>query len=158
VGDQATGGEPVRRTPGPEADVRFDLCQAPAQAIPTAEAVRPAVIPRGLVLPDSDGPQPVKPFRADPAARDTPAIEAGAESARRRPGHGPAGVGATPRRAGAGRRLPPSMWQSVQSAGTAEPGHRTGLAAGTRPRAGRRRRRAGNGRTSMRPFPNVYLY
>ena len=74
VDDQAIVGESVRRMLEPEGDVRFHFCQAPAQAIPIANEVRPTVILQDLVMPDIDGLQLVKFFRANPATRDTPMI------------------------------------------------------------------------------------
>ncbi len=74
VDDQAIVGESVRRMLGPEADVQFHFCQQPAQAIATANAVRPTVILQDLVMPDIDGLQLVKFFRANPATRDTPLV------------------------------------------------------------------------------------
>jgi sigma-B regulation protein RsbU (phosphoserine phosphatase) len=74
VDDQPIVGESVRRMLEPESDIRFHFCPAPAQAIPTANAVRPTVILQDLVMPDIDGLQLVKFFRANPATRDTPMI------------------------------------------------------------------------------------
>jgi PleD family two-component response regulator len=67
VDDQAIVGETVRRLLAGEADVEFHFCPNPAEAIPTANRVQPTVILQDLVMPDIDGLQLVKFFRANPA-------------------------------------------------------------------------------------------
>jgi sigma-B regulation protein RsbU (phosphoserine phosphatase) len=74
VDDQAIVGETVRRLLAEEADLDFHFCPNPAEAIPTANRVQPTVILQDLVMPDIDGLQLVKFFRANPATRDTPMI------------------------------------------------------------------------------------
>jgi sigma-B regulation protein RsbU (phosphoserine phosphatase) len=74
VDDQAIVGESVRRMLAGEADVEFHFCPDPAEAIATANRVQPTVILQDLVMPDIDGLQLVKFFRANPATRDTPMI------------------------------------------------------------------------------------
>jgi sigma-B regulation protein RsbU (phosphoserine phosphatase) len=74
VDDQAIVGETVRQMLAPEGDVQFHFCREPARAIQTANAVRPTVILQDLVMPDIDGLQLVKFFRANPATRETPMI------------------------------------------------------------------------------------
>jgi sigma-B regulation protein RsbU (phosphoserine phosphatase) len=74
VDDQAIVGESVRRMLAEEAGVEFHFCQDPTKAIATANAVQPTVILQDLVMPDIDGLQLVKFFRANPATRDTPMI------------------------------------------------------------------------------------
>src|SRR6516162_5248823 len=74
VGDQALVGEAVRRMPAAETDIQFHFCQDPARAIETANAVQPTVILQDLVMPEIDGLQLVKFFRANKATRDTPMI------------------------------------------------------------------------------------
>jgi sigma-B regulation protein RsbU (phosphoserine phosphatase) len=74
VDDQAIVGESVRRMLAAEADIRFHFCQDPLKAIETANAVQPTVILQDLVMPDIDGLQLVKFFRANKATRETPMI------------------------------------------------------------------------------------
>jgi sigma-B regulation protein RsbU (phosphoserine phosphatase) len=74
VDDQMIVGESVRRMLAAETDITFHFCQDPAKAIETANRVRPTVILQDLVMPDIDGLQLVRFFRANPATRDTPMI------------------------------------------------------------------------------------
>lgn len=74
VDDQAIVGESVRRMLAAEADIQFHFCPDPSQAIPTANAVQPTVILQDLVMPDIDGLQLVKFYRANKATRLTPLI------------------------------------------------------------------------------------
>lgn len=74
VDDQAIVGETVRRMLAEEADLDFHFCPNPAEAIPTANRVQPTVILQDLVMPDIDGLQLVKFFRANPSTADTPMI------------------------------------------------------------------------------------
>jgi sigma-B regulation protein RsbU (phosphoserine phosphatase) len=74
VDDQAIVGESVRRMLAAETDVRFHFCQDPTKAIDTANAVQPTVILQDLVMPEIDGLQLVRFFRANKATRDTPMI------------------------------------------------------------------------------------
>jgi phosphoserine phosphatase RsbU/P len=74
VDDQAIVGESVRRMLAGEADIQFHFCQDPTRAIETANAVQPTVILQDLVMPEIDGLQLVKFFRANKATRQTPMI------------------------------------------------------------------------------------
>jgi len=74
VDDQPMVAEAVRRLLAAETDVAFHYCQDPAQAIETANAVRPTVILQDLVMPEIDGLMLVKFFRANKATRDIPMI------------------------------------------------------------------------------------
>jgi phosphoserine phosphatase RsbU/P len=74
VDDQVIVGESVRRMLAAEPGMAFHFCQDPAQAIATANAVNPTVILQDLVMPDIDGLQLVKFFRANKGTRDTPMI------------------------------------------------------------------------------------
>jgi phosphoserine phosphatase RsbU/P len=74
VDDQAIVGESVRRMLEPETDIHFHYCQDPTQAIATANAIEPTVILQDLVMPDIDGLQLVKFFRANKGTRETPMI------------------------------------------------------------------------------------
>src|SRR5436190_17034315 len=74
VDDQAIIGESVRRMLAAETDIGFHFCQDPTQAIATANRVQPTVILQDLVMPEIDGLQLVKFFRANAATRETPLI------------------------------------------------------------------------------------
>lgn len=74
VDDQAMIGEAVRRMLAPESDIRFHYCSDPAGALKMARELGPTVILQDLVMPDVDGMELVKFYRADPALRDTPLI------------------------------------------------------------------------------------
>src|SRR5262249_5947486 len=72
--DQVIVGESLRRMLAPEADIIFHHCADPSQAIHMAKAIEPTVILQDLVMPDIDGLQLVKFFRANKSTRDTPMI------------------------------------------------------------------------------------
>lgn len=74
VDDQAIVGETVRRMLAGEADVEFHFCADPAAALREANRINPTVILQDLVMPDVDGLQLVKYYRANPATRETPMI------------------------------------------------------------------------------------
>src|SRR5262245_16531305 len=74
VDDQAFIGEAVRQLLADESDVAFHFCHDPAQAIATANQVQPTVILQDLVMPEIDGLQLVKFFRANAATRETPMV------------------------------------------------------------------------------------
>src|SRR5438105_3893823 len=74
VDDQAIVGESVRRMLASEQDIRLHFCQDPAQALATANRLRPTVILQDLVMPEVDGLQLVKFFRANQSTRHTPMI------------------------------------------------------------------------------------
>jgi sigma-B regulation protein RsbU (phosphoserine phosphatase) len=74
VDDQAMVAEAVRRMLAPEADIRFQSVQDPAQALPAALESKPTVVLLDLVMPDIDGLTLVKYFRAHPKLKDLPLI------------------------------------------------------------------------------------
>ena len=74
IDDQAIVGESIRRMLAAETDVRFHFCQDALKAIETANTVQPTVILQDLVMPDFDGLQLVKFFRANKATSETPMI------------------------------------------------------------------------------------
>lgn len=74
VDDQAIVGESVRRMLENDADVELKHCLDPAAALATANDFRPTVILQDLVMPEIDGLQLVKFFRANPGTRDVPMI------------------------------------------------------------------------------------
>ncbi len=74
VDDQAMVGETVRRMVADEPGIEFRFCPDPAAAIDAANEFRPTVILQDLVMPDIDGLQLVRYFRANAATRDTPLV------------------------------------------------------------------------------------
>jgi sigma-B regulation protein RsbU (phosphoserine phosphatase) len=74
VDDQAIVGELVRRQLADDANIQLHFCSDPARAIETANTVQPTVILQDLVMPDIDGLQLVKFFRANKATQLTPMI------------------------------------------------------------------------------------
>lgn len=74
VDDQAMVGEAVQRMLAPEADIGFRFCQDPTCAIPAALEWSPTVILQDLVMPDVDGLDLVRFFRAHPKLKDIPLI------------------------------------------------------------------------------------
>lgn len=74
VDDQALVGEAVRRMLAGEKDIQFHFCSDPTKAMQAARELKPTVILQDLVMPEIDGLQLVKFFRANPATRDVPMI------------------------------------------------------------------------------------
>ena len=74
VDDQAIIGETVRRMLAPEADITLQFCQDPTCAVPAAVEWSPTVILQDLVMPDIDGLDLVRFFRAHPQLKDIPLI------------------------------------------------------------------------------------
>jgi len=74
IDDQAMVGETVRRMLAPETDIVMEFCQDPTQAIPLAAEWKPTVILQDLVMPEIDGLDLVRFFRAHPKLGDVPLI------------------------------------------------------------------------------------
>ncbi|MCI0702564.1 MAG: SpoIIE family protein phosphatase [Planctomycetia bacterium] len=74
VDDQPMVGETVRRMLAEEPGVEFRFCPDPASAIDIANEFRPTVILQDLVMPEIDGLQLVKFYRANAATRETPLV------------------------------------------------------------------------------------
>ncbi len=74
VDDQPMVGEAVRRMLAPESDIHLHYCQNPAEAIPRALETGATVILQDLVMPDIDGLDLVRFFRAHPRLKDVPLI------------------------------------------------------------------------------------
>jgi phosphoserine phosphatase RsbU/P len=74
IDDQAMVGETVRRMLAPESGIVFEFCQDPARAVPTALEWQPTVILQDLVMPEVDGLDLVRFFRAHPKLKDIPLI------------------------------------------------------------------------------------
>jgi sigma-B regulation protein RsbU (phosphoserine phosphatase) len=74
VDDQPLIGETVRRMVASEADVEFHYCKDPTRAIETATRVNPTVILQDLVMPEIDGLELVKRYRAHEPTMEVPII------------------------------------------------------------------------------------
>src|SRR6478609_8771765 len=74
VDDQPVVGETVRRMLADEPGIEFRFCPDPAAAIDAANDFRPTVILQDLVMPDIDGLQLVRYFRANSVTRDIPLV------------------------------------------------------------------------------------
>lgn len=74
VDDQPLIGEAVRRMLLPEAGWRFRYVSDPRQAIAIAKEFQPTVILSDLVMPQMDGLELVRQFRADPETAKIPLI------------------------------------------------------------------------------------
>lgn len=74
VDDQEMIGEAVRRMLASEKDIVFHYCSDPAKAINKALELKPTVILQDLVMPEIDGLQLLRFFRANSVTRDIPMI------------------------------------------------------------------------------------
>jgi sigma-B regulation protein RsbU (phosphoserine phosphatase) len=74
IDDQPIIGEAVRRLLAADDQIAFRYCQHATQALDTAVAVGPTVILQDLVMPELDGLELVRRFRADARFRDVPII------------------------------------------------------------------------------------
>lgn len=74
IDDQPIIGEAVRRMLADEAGIEFHYCQNPAEAIERAAAIGPTVILLDLVMPEIDGLELVRRFRADARFGELPII------------------------------------------------------------------------------------
>jgi adenylate cyclase len=74
VDDQPMIGDAIRRMLESEKDIQFHYCADPTTALAMATTVRPTVILQDLVMPQIEGLQLVRFFRANPSTRDIPLI------------------------------------------------------------------------------------
>lgn len=74
VDDQAMIGEAVRRALASKPNFVFHYCSNPAEAVETAENIKPTVILQDLVMPGVDGLTLVRQYRANPRTKDIPII------------------------------------------------------------------------------------
>jgi len=74
VDDQPIIGEAVRRMLASQEDIVFHYCKDPMEAVERARIERPTVILSDLVMPQLDGLELVKQFRAEEATRRIPLI------------------------------------------------------------------------------------
>jgi len=74
VDDQPIIGEAVRRMLAAHEDIAFHFCQDPKEALAKAAELKPTVILQDLIMPDIDGLDLVRDYRAQEATRLTPLI------------------------------------------------------------------------------------
>jgi cyclic di-GMP phosphodiesterase len=74
VDDQMIIGEAVRRTLAPHPGIAFHFCQKGGDALATAARVKPTVILQDLVMPDAEGLDLVRAYRAQEETAMTPLI------------------------------------------------------------------------------------
>ena len=74
VDDQAMVGEMVRRALAGQPDIALHHCLQANDAMTQAELLGPSVILQDLLLPDADGLDLVRAYRANPRFRDVPVI------------------------------------------------------------------------------------
>jgi two-component system chemotaxis family response regulator WspR len=74
IDDQFFVAEAVRRALLTEEDIEFHFCCDCANAVDVARKLRPTVILQDLVMPEVDGLDLVKAYRADPITADIPII------------------------------------------------------------------------------------
>lgn len=74
VDDQEIIAEKVRSMLASESDIAFHYCSDPTEALEIAENVHPTVILQDLIMPDLDGLDLTRYFRANEKTRDIPLI------------------------------------------------------------------------------------
>ena len=74
IDDQPIIGEAVRRMLAGEEGIAFHFCKSAPEALETAARIAPTVILQDLVMPEIDGLELVRRFRADERFRDVPII------------------------------------------------------------------------------------
>ncbi|WP_081891512.1 response regulator [Verrucomicrobium sp. BvORR106] len=74
VDDQRIIGEVVRRMFLDQPDITFHYCADGTQAVARVQEIRPDVILQDLVLPEIDGVELVRQYRAQESSRTTPVI------------------------------------------------------------------------------------
>lgn len=74
VDDQMFVAQAVQRLLAQDQDIAFHYCASPHQALERAETLRPTVILQDLVMPDVDGLELVRQYRATPATAEIPVI------------------------------------------------------------------------------------
>ena len=72
--DQWIVGEAVRRALINEADIGFQFCAHPAEAVKVAEEIKPTIILQDLVMPGVDGLTLVRQYRASATMNNIPII------------------------------------------------------------------------------------
>ena len=88
VDDQRIIVEAVRRMLAADTDIAFHAATEARTAVATALALRPTVILQDLVMPDADGFDLIRAYRAEEALRDVPVIVLSAKDEPRTKAHG----------------------------------------------------------------------
>ena len=70
IDDQPIIGEAVRRMLAGEEGIAFHFCKSAPEALETAARIAPTVILQDLVMPEIDGLELVRRFRADERFRE----------------------------------------------------------------------------------------
>ncbi len=74
IDDQAIFGEVIKKILSADSNAKFHFCQNPLEAIKIAEEIKPTVILQDLIMPEIDGLELVKQFRANPLTKNIPMI------------------------------------------------------------------------------------
>jgi two-component system chemotaxis family response regulator WspR len=74
VDDQMMIGEAIRRALLGQPNIELHYCGNPARALEVADRIRPTVILQDLVMPDIDGLELVRQYRANPSTKNIPII------------------------------------------------------------------------------------
>ena len=74
VDDQPIVAMAVKRALADDPDIQLHYCASPHDAIATANQLNPTVVLQDLVMPDVDGLEMVRRFRANPVTRETPIL------------------------------------------------------------------------------------
>jgi two-component system chemotaxis family response regulator WspR len=74
VDDQVMVGEAIRRALADQVDFNYHFCSNAVDALTVAHSIKPTVILQDLVMPEVDGLDLVRSYRATPATRDVPII------------------------------------------------------------------------------------
>ena len=74
VDDQIIVAQAVHRLFAQDKDIAFHYCPSPHEALERAEALHPTVILQDLVMPDVNGLELVRKYRANPATAEIPII------------------------------------------------------------------------------------
>ena len=74
VDDQMFVAQALHRLFAQDQDIAFHYCASPHQALERAKTLRPTVILQDLVMPDVDGLELVRQYRATPATAEVPVI------------------------------------------------------------------------------------
>lgn len=74
VDDQRMVAEAVRRALADQPNIDFHYCASAAEALAVARQVKPTLILQDLVMPDGDGLDLVRQYRADPVTKEIPIV------------------------------------------------------------------------------------
>jgi signal transduction histidine kinase len=74
VDDQPIVATAVKRALADEPDIQLHYCAHPLEAVAIANQIKPTVVLQDLVMPEVDGLEMVRRFRANPVTRETPIL------------------------------------------------------------------------------------